>query len=163
MEIQTLVSHTSFLLEKSLGIWFAVWAIRYRAAWDFKLGSVAKLLRWTVVGIGYLFAASLPGPAVVRLVPGLIGLCFLCWPNFAYHLNNIFARWPKTDGRVVSVSQTAHGYLVGYSFTVGGETCGGTATIRTTGSPDNKQPYYEGQQIAVSFDPLNPNQSEVIT
>lgn len=162
MEIQTLVSHSSFLFEKSIGIWFAVWVIRYRAAWDFKLSSAARLLRWTVVGIGYLLGASLPGPAVVRLVPGSIGLCFLCWPNFAYHLGKIFAQWPQTDGRVVFTSQTEDAYLVGYSFTVGSETCGGTATIKIRNSLGDQQPYHEGQKIAVSFDPLNLNQSEIV-
>jgi hypothetical protein len=162
MEIQTVVSHINFLFEKSIGIWFAAWVIRYRVGWDFKLSSAAKLFRWAVVGIGYLLGASLPGPGVVRLVPGLIGLCFLCWPNFAYHLGKIFAQWPKAEGRVVFTSQTEDAYLVGYSFIVGSETRGGTATIKVRNSPGNQQPYHEGQKIAVAFDPLNLNQSEIV-
>ena len=74
MEIQTLVSHVSFLEQKSLGIWLVFWAFRRKADWDFKLSGTAKAVRWTVVGVGYVLAAGLPGPAVVRLVPGFTGI-----------------------------------------------------------------------------------------
>jgi len=45
MEIQTLVSHVSFLVQKSLGIWLVFWAFRGKADWDFKLSSTAKAIR----------------------------------------------------------------------------------------------------------------------
>jgi len=46
MELQAAVSHVSFLAQESLGIWFLVWAIRYKADWDFKLSATAKVARW---------------------------------------------------------------------------------------------------------------------
>jgi hypothetical protein len=85
VEIQALISRVSFLLQKSLGVWFVTWAVRYKADWDYKLSGTAKAVRWAVAGIGYLLAGSLPGPPPMRVVPGLLGICFLCRPNFAYH------------------------------------------------------------------------------
>src|SRR5579863_5629946 len=99
MAAQSLIFHLSFLIEKSVGIWIAVWALRYRAGWDYKLDRAAKIVRWSVVGGGYLLAASLPGPPVVRLVPGFVGVGFLCWPNFAYRLAKLFTEWPVAEGR----------------------------------------------------------------
>ena len=100
MDVQPLVSHVVFLTEQSFGIWLAIWALRYRAGWDYKLSSAAKTVRWSVVAVGYLLAASLPGPAVVRLVPGCVGIGFLCWPSFAYRLAKPFAEWPVTEARL---------------------------------------------------------------
>jgi hypothetical protein len=100
MEIPIVISRVSFLWAKSLGPWLSVWAIRYKTDCDFKLSPTVRTVRWLVVTVGYFLAASLPGPGIVRLVPGLTGLCFLCWPNLAYHFTNFFVRWPKTEGRV---------------------------------------------------------------
>jgi hypothetical protein len=61
-QIQGLLPRFNFLWQKSLGIWLSVWAIRYKADWDYKLSDTAKAVRWGVVGIGYVLAASLPGP-----------------------------------------------------------------------------------------------------
>ena len=155
MEIQALVSLVGFLLQKSLGIWFVTWAIRYKADWDYKLSGSAKGVRWAVVAIGYLLAASLPGPAPMRLVPGLLGICFLCWPNFAYHLTNLFVEWPTTEGQVGSALQDGSHSTITYSFELGGESFGGTATIK---SGDER--YSEGQRVTIAYDPLNPDQSK---
>jgi len=51
-------STSSNLLQRSLGIWFVTWAIRYKADWDYKLNCRAKPVRWGEVGIGYVLAAS---------------------------------------------------------------------------------------------------------
>ena len=99
MQIEGLLPRFNFPWRKSLGIWLSVWAIRYKADWDYKLGDAAKAVRWGVVGIGYVLAASLPGPGIVRVMPGAAGLCFLCWPNLAYHLTNLFVEWPTTEGK----------------------------------------------------------------
>lgn len=157
MEIQGLVSRISFLVQKSLGIWLAAWAIRYKGEWDYKLSSTAKGVRWSVVGLGYVLAASLPGPAPMRLVPGLLGHCFLCWPNLAYHLTNLFVEWPTTEGRVGSASQDGFHSIVTYSFELGGESYGGATTIRSVDVS-----YSEGQQVRVAYDPLNPDRSRVL-
>jgi hypothetical protein len=158
MEIQTLISHVSFLFQKSLGLWFLLWGIRYKADWDYKLSGTAKAVRWGLVGIGYALAAALPGPALMRLVPLVIGICFLCWPNLAYHLTNLFIEWPTTEGRVGSAASDGSHSLITYSFEVGRDTFGGASTIASK----NAIPYSEGQRVTVAYDPLNPDQSKVL-
>jgi hypothetical protein len=158
MGIQALVSHVSFLFQKSLGIWLSVWAIRYKADWDYKLSGTAKAIRWGVVGIGYTLAAALPGPALVRVVPGVAGICFLCWPNLAYHLTNFFVEWPTTEGRVGSAAPDGSHSVITYSFERGRDTFGGATTLKS----NNVIPYSEGQRATVAYDPLNPDRSKVL-
>ena len=158
MEIQTLVSHVSFLVEKSLGIWFVFWAIRRKADWDYKLSGTAKAIRWTVVGTGYVLGAGLPGPAVARLAPGLTGICFLCWPNLAYHLTSLFVERPTTEGRVGSVAQDGSHSVITYHFELGQDAFGGATSVKSTDAIR----YSEGQQIRVAYDPLNPDRSKVV-
>jgi len=159
MRIQALLSHVSFLVQKSLGIWLAIWAIRYKADWDYKLSGTAKAVRWGVVAMGYVLAAALPGPGFVRLVPGITGLLFLCWPNLAYHLTNLFVEWPTIEGRLGSIVQDGLHSIVTYSFELGGVTFGGRATIK---SCERMKPYFEGRSVTIAYDPLNPDQSKVI-
>jgi hypothetical protein len=158
MEIQTLVSNVSFLFQKSVGIWLSLWAIRYKADWDYQLSGTAKVVRWGVVGIGYTLAAALPGPALVRLVPGILGMCFLCWPNLGYHLTNLFVEWPTTEGRVGSAALDGSRSVVTYSFELGHATFGGATTLKSI----NVIPYSEGERVTVAYDPLNPDQSKVL-
>jgi hypothetical protein len=158
MDIQTLVSHVGFLVEKSLGIWFVFWAIRKKADWDYKLSGNAKAVRWTVVGVGYVLAAWLPGPAAVRLVPGLTGICFLCWPNLAYHLATLFVDWPTIEGRVGSAAQDGSHSVITYSFELGQNTFGGATTLKSS----DVTRYSQGQRVTVAYDPLNPDQSKVL-
>jgi hypothetical protein len=158
MEGQTLISNVSYLFQKSVAIWFSLWAIRYKADWDYKLSGTAKTIRWSVVGIGYTLAAALPGPALVRLVPGVTGICFLCWPNLAYHLTNLFVAWPTTEGRVGSAALDGSRSVVTYSFELGRDTFGGATTLKS----NNLIPYPEGQRVTVAYDPLNPDQSKVV-
>jgi hypothetical protein len=159
MNLQSLVSHVGFLIEKSVGIWFAIWALRHRAGWDYKLNGTARAVRWSVVGVGYSLAASLPGPAVVRLVPGFLGIGFLCWPNFAYRLAKLFAEWPVTEGRVVAIAKTESGADVMYDFQCEGKRVGGTTSVK------QRSPLAElsaGQAITVRYDPLNLGESEPV-
>lgn len=158
MEIQTLVSHVSFLFQKSVGIWLSLWAIRYKADWDYKLSDLAKVVRWSVVAIGYTLAAALPGPPLVRVLPGVIGICFLCWPNLAYHLTRLFIEWPTTEGRVGSAATDGSHSVITYSFELGSDTFGGATTLAL----NNDIPYSEGQPVTVAYDPLNPNQSKIL-
>jgi len=157
MEVQSLILRVGFLLKSSLGIWFAAWAIRYKADWDYKLSGEANAVRMAVVGFGYLLAASLPGPAPVRLVPGLLGISFLCWPNFAYHLTNLFVDWPTTKGRVDSASQDGSQSTITYSFELRGESFGGTTTIKSVA-----ERYSDGARVRIAYDPLNPDQSKIL-
>ena len=158
MELQTLVSHVSFLLQKSLAIWLSLWAIRYKADWDYKLSGAAKTVRWVVVGVGYTLAAAVSGPPLFRVVPGVIGICFLCWPNLAYHLTNLFVDWPTTEGRVGSAAPDGSRSVITYSFELGRNSFGGVTTLKS----NNLISYSEGQPITVAYDPLNPDQSKVL-
>lgn len=158
MEIQTLLSHLSFLVEKSVGIWFVFWAIRRRADWDYKLSGTAKAVRWTVVGIGYVLGAGLSGPAVARTAAGLTGICFLCWPNLAYHLTSLFIEWPTTEGRVGSVVQDGSHLVITYNFELGRDTFGGATSLKSKETIR----YSESQRITVAYDPLNPDRSKVL-
>ena len=67
------IAHISWMFEKSLGIWLAAWAVRYKAEWDYKLSGTARALRWGVIaasagnhalGLAY-HAQSLRIPATV--------------------------------------------------------------------------------------------------
>jgi hypothetical protein len=156
MEIPTAISRFSYLWVKSLGPWLSVWAIRYKADSDYKLSSTARGMRWLVVALGYFLAASLPGPGIVRLIPGLIGLCFFCWPNFAYHLTNFFVRWPQTEGQVTHFALSDPHPIISYSYRLGGDTYGGRAVLKS-----NSNQYSEGQAITIMYDPLNPDQSKL--
>jgi hypothetical protein len=74
-------------------IWFVVWAIRHKGELDYELDRTAKWIRWIVVAIFLgtpifrpeLFGARPP----LRVCVGMVGLLFLVWPNFAYHLTRI--------------------------------------------------------------------------
>lgn len=150
----------SFLAQKSISIWIMVWAIRYGAGWDYKLSRLAKRVRWIVVITGYLLAAFLPGPSIGRLVSGFLGLIFLCWPNFAYHLTNLFVGWPTTKGRIVSVFDSGSGYFVSYTFELGSDTFGGRVQL---GSDSHEVRYAPDDNITIAYDPLNPDRSRIAT
>ena len=158
MDAQSLISHVGFLIERSMGIWFPCWALRYRAGWDYKLNGAAKIARWTIVVVGYSVGASLPGPAAVRLVPGFVGVGFLCWPNFAYRLAKLLAKWPVAAGRVVSITKTESGIDVMYEFQGEEGRLGGMASLAASSCGRA----VAGQTIAVRYDPLNPGESELI-
>lgn len=86
-------SNASRLAAAEICIWLVVWSIRHRGELDEKLDVTAKLIRWAVVLGGWLLA-SIPGGKFgpFRAVAGVLGLLFLCWPNFAYRLGNLFRR-----------------------------------------------------------------------
>jgi len=75
-------------------IWLSVWAIRRRAEADYPLDKLTRTVRWVTVAVGFAIAYYLLGPELTyaRVAGGLLGLAFLCWPNFAYHLTNLFRR-----------------------------------------------------------------------
>jgi hypothetical protein len=160
MDTQLLFSQLGFLLEKSLGIWFVVWAIRHKYKWDYKLSSMAKAVRWAVVTVCYLLLATgILGVAAVRLFVLAVGLCFLCWPNFAYHLTNIFIEWPTIEGRIGSVAQDGSRSLVTYSFELGRDSFGG----RTTIGSNSTRHYVTGECVEIAYDPLNPDESKLLS
>ncbi len=158
MPLNAAISHASYLFGKSMSIWFAVWAVRYKAEWDYKLSPTAKTVRWAVVAIGYLLAVSLP-TGFMRIITGFIGLGFLCWPNFAYHLTKLLVDWPTAQGRIVSTASSDDGVVVSYAFQVGNQTFGGDALVKSDG-PTAK--YSEGERVIVAYDPLNPDESRFL-
>lgn len=85
--------HTSSFAAGVICIWLSVWAIRKKADVDYKLDSTSQLLRWALVVVGFL-VAHLPGSSLgyVRVGGYVVGLAFLCWPNFAYHLTHLVHR-----------------------------------------------------------------------
>jgi len=93
--IRQMLREASFLFTTSASIWFVVWAIRRQAEVDEKLDRVATILRWSVVTLGYL-TASLPvmGIGWLQVLAFVVGLLFLCWPNFAYRLRSFL--WGKS-------------------------------------------------------------------
>jgi hypothetical protein len=75
-------------------IWLSVWAIRRKAEVDYPLDRSARIVRWGIVAVGFAVGYYVPGPDLwyLRVAGGFLALAFLCWPNFAYHLTNLFRR-----------------------------------------------------------------------
>ncbi len=98
----------------------------------------------------------------VRISGGLIGLCFLCWPNFAYHLTNLFEDWPTAAGTVGSseVQSTSH-WIIRYDFQYNGERYGGESKVKAIPGLTVKVAYPDDAHVAIRYDPLNPGNSAV--
>lgn len=77
---------------KSFGIWFVAWAIRRKGEFDYRLDRITQLLRWVIVAVSFAVVTNFPKPSVPRAIALTVGLAFLAWPNFAYHLRNFFRR-----------------------------------------------------------------------
>jgi hypothetical protein len=75
-------------------IWFLVWAIRHQGELDRELDRPARLIRWSVVGLGFGLIPRVPDQWVhagtVRVALLVLAMAFLVWPNFAYHLRRLF-------------------------------------------------------------------------
>src|SRR5271167_2344927 len=89
-----ILSFYGALSAKIVCIWLSVWAIRRNAEADYALDRLARAVRWVVVFLGFAVAYYVPGPGLwcVRVAGGVLGLAFLCWPNFAYHLTRLLRR-----------------------------------------------------------------------
>lgn len=85
--------HTMSFAAGVICIWLSVWAIRRKTEVDYPLDWASQVLRWTVVVLGFA-VAHLPGADLgyVRVAGYLVGLAFLCWPNFSYHLVHLVRR-----------------------------------------------------------------------
>ena len=150
-------------LQKSLGLWLGVWAIRYNAGVDYKLSTRGRAIRGAVVLICFALT-SVPGANVgwFRVFSYFAGLDFLCWPNLAYHLSKLFEEWPTAEGQVDSVQQkSASRWMIAYDFEVRGERYGGhdsgnsDAGIKAGASS-------ESTRILIRYDPLNPGRASRI-
>ena len=133
MLLSDTISHASALLAKSAGIGLSVWAVRYKAGCDYKLSTAATCVRWAIVAIGYLLAVSLP-TGRLRVVAGFIGLAFLCWPNFAYHLTKLFVKWPTTTGQIIHAAPSDDVVVLSYAFHVGQQSFGGNTRAKCSES-----------------------------
>lgn len=150
-------------LEKSIGMWFGVWAIRYKAGLDYKLSTRAGALRWAIV-ITFFALTALPGASLgwLRVSSFLVGLAFLCWPNLAYHSGNLFEKWPTTEGRVNSLqAQTDSKWLVAYDFEVDGERYGGHDTMKSKAAFEGRDSVNDAS-VLIRYDPMNPGRTSHI-
>lgn len=84
-------------LSSVMCIWLASWAFRRKYETDYPLESAGQSLRWFVVLGGLIAPFLLRGSNLgwARLAAGTIGMAFLCWPNFAYHIVNRLHRKDK--------------------------------------------------------------------
>jgi hypothetical protein len=89
-----ILSFYGSLSAKIACIWLSVWAIRRKAEADYPLDRFARTVRWAAVVAGFAIGYYVTGPDLgyVWVAGGTLGLAFLCWPNFAYHLTNLFRR-----------------------------------------------------------------------
>jgi len=162
MGLQMVVSQARHLVERSAVLWFCAWAVHHpRAGWDYRLSNAAKATRWTIILVGYVLAVSLPA-LTARSIAEFIALAFLCWPNLAYHLTNLFIKRSiiMTQARVESVAYDGPLAELSYNFTYGSERFGGTTRVKRRPSPDGWAP---GDSLEVLFDPLNPEKSKPST
>ena len=92
MQTGNILSFYGSFSAKIACIWLSVWAIRRQAEADYPLDNTARVVRWATVAVGFAIGYYVPGPKLgyVRLAGGFLGLAFLCWPNFAYHLTDLF-------------------------------------------------------------------------
>ena len=85
----------SFYLKESSKIaciWFASWGFRKHHDLDHPLDPLAHAIRWGVVVFGF-WLAYYANNGYVRVISCFaLGLSFLCWPNFAYHLARLFRK-----------------------------------------------------------------------
>jgi hypothetical protein len=160
MDILNPFPQVSYALQKSVGLWLSIWAVRFSAGIDYTLSAQGKTIRWTVVVICFALT-SVPGASLgwFRVSWYLVGLAFLCWPNLAYHLGKLFDKWPIAEGRVDSVQQQSDSrWTVAYDFEIGGERYGGRDTVKS----DSINASDERTRVLVRYDPLNPGRSSRI-
>src|SRR6266478_1470776 len=79
------------VLAKTVGIWFTFWVIRRGGEFDYDLDRTAQVVRWFIVMTAFGLAAAFPrGTSTLPRIVGLVvGLSFLCWPNFAYYFTRL--------------------------------------------------------------------------
>jgi hypothetical protein len=90
-EVENLFSFYGRLSPKIACIWLSVWTIRRKAEADYALDWFSRVLRWSVVVIGFVLGYVAP-VRYLRVASGVVGLIFLCWPNCAYYTANLFRR-----------------------------------------------------------------------
>jgi hypothetical protein len=73
-------------------MWFAAWGVRKKYELDEAMDLLSRTIRWSGVIVGLMVGYFPRGAELkwVRICGGLIGLAFLCWPNFAVSLSHAF-------------------------------------------------------------------------
>lgn len=73
-------------------IWLCFWAIRKKADVHYPLDGVGRIVRWTLVAVGFavVYYVASSGLGYLRVAGMLVALAFLCWPNLAFYLRNLF-------------------------------------------------------------------------
>ncbi len=81
------------LAASAASVWFLGWAIRRRYDLDIKLTIAEQIVRWIVVAVclGMTLLQGLQF-AAVRIIAGVIGICFIAWPNLGHHTMKFFGR-----------------------------------------------------------------------
>ena len=84
------LSNASTIATPAIGIWLGIWGFRRKLESDYKLDRTARAVRWSIVLICWIVASARVGP--VSGLALVVGVAFLWWPNFAYHLARVFRR-----------------------------------------------------------------------
>lgn len=73
-----------------VSVWFISWAIRSGYEVDDPLTTRERLLRWSIVAVGFALA-FLKGPEfkIVRIAAVLASMTLLAWPNLAHRIVKI--------------------------------------------------------------------------
>ena len=85
------LSNATTIAIPAIGIWLGIWAFRRKLESDYKLDRTARVARWCIVLTCWILG-SIPGRGIGPLsaLAVVVGLAFLWWPNFAYHLTRLF-------------------------------------------------------------------------
>lgn len=85
------VTYIKSIAIDSAALWFVAWGIRKKYDLDLGLSTRGWLIRLLVICCG-IFSLCLRSHKYeyVRVVGGLLGIAFLVWPNFAFHLSELF-------------------------------------------------------------------------
>lgn len=92
-----IISYIGYLWKIAFGTWFFFWVVRRQGEFDYPLEPKTKVLRWCVIAAA-IACTRVHGPEfkALRLAAALVGLAFLCWPNFAYHIA-CFLGWQQKE------------------------------------------------------------------
>jgi hypothetical protein len=95
MTFRETILYIEQLAGTAVSVWFVCWAYRRRYELDIHLTRSEQIARWVVVAI-CLAITLLPGAhlqlAAIRIIGGLVGICFVAWPNLGHHALNLFHR-----------------------------------------------------------------------
>src|SRR5260370_35480508 len=88
---QQFLSNGTTIAVPAMGISLGFWGFRRRLESDHKLDRIARSVRWGIVLTCWILG-SIPGRGIgpFSALAVVVGLAFLWWPTFAYHLARLF-------------------------------------------------------------------------